>query len=46
MVGNKSYLKQNTDAALKNNGISYALYRFEESLDIDFVRSLKPLVSN
>jgi hypothetical protein len=46
MVSNKSYLKQNTDAALKNNGISYALYRFEESLDIDFVRSLKPLVGN
>jgi len=44
MVGNKTYLKQNTAAALKNNGISYALYRFEESLDIDFVRSLKPLV--
>lgn len=44
MVGIKTYLQQNTAAALKNNGISYALYRFEESLDIDFVRSLKPLV--
>ncbi len=44
MIGNKVFLKQNTAAALKNNGISYALYRFEESLDMDFVRSLKPLV--
>ena len=40
MVGNKTFLKQNTAAALKNNGIGYALCRFEESLDIEFVKSL------
>lgn len=44
MIGNKSFLKQNTAEALEKNDIGYALCGFEESLDIGFVRSLKPLV--
>jgi len=44
MIGNKPYLQQNTAAALKNNGIGYALCRFEESLDVEFVKSLLPLI--
>jgi len=40
MVNNKRFLKSQREEALTNNSISYALYRFEESLDMDTVRSL------
>ena len=44
MVGNKAYLKQRVEESKKQRGNASGLCRFEESLDIDFVRSLKPLV--
>ena len=44
MITNKKFLSQRTQEYLKANSISYHCARFEESLDNDFVRSLKPLV--
>ena len=40
MITNKKFLCQRTQEYLKNNSISYHSARFEESLDMDFVRSL------
>jgi hypothetical protein len=44
MVTNKNFLQQRTKEYLEKNSISYHCARFEESLNLDFVRSLKPLV--
>ena len=45
MVNSKPYLESRTAEALKeDNSPSYQLYRFEESLDINMVRSLVPLI--
>ena len=44
MITNKKFLSQRTQEYLKNNSISYHCARFEESLDMDFVRSLVLLV--
>jgi hypothetical protein len=44
MITNKKFLSQRTQEYLQKNSISYHCARFEESLDIGFVRSLKPLV--
>lgn len=44
MITNKKFLSQRTQEYLQDNSISYHCARFEESLDNDFVRSLKPLV--
>lgn len=43
-VMNKPYLKSLKEESLKSNSISYHLYRFEESFDINTVKSLLPLV--
>jgi len=45
MINNKLYLESLTAEALKeDNSPSYQLYRFEESLDMNMVRSLVPLI--
>jgi hypothetical protein len=44
MITNKKFLSQRTQEYLKNNSISYHCARFEESLDIEFVKSLLPLI--
>ena len=44
MTDNKDYLKNQTQGALKQNSTSYHLYRFEESLDINFAKSLLSLL--
>ncbi len=44
MIGNKKYLEQRSNEYLKANSISYHCARFEESLNLDFVRSFKPMV--
>jgi hypothetical protein len=44
MITNRKFLEQRTKEYLEKNSISYHCARFEESLDMDFVRSLKPLV--
>jgi len=44
MMGNRKYLEQRSSEYLKANSISYHEARFEESLDMNFVRSLTPLV--
>lgn len=46
MITNKKFLEQRTQEYLKKNSISYHCARFEESLNLDFVRSLQPLVVN
>lgn len=45
MITNKKFLEQRTNEWLKANSISYHVARFEESLDIEFVKSLQPIVS-
>jgi hypothetical protein len=44
MVNNKKFLRSQRDEALTNNSISYALYRFEETLNLDTVKSLLPII--
>ena len=44
MVTNKKFLTQRTQEYLQNNSISYNCARFEESLDVEFVKSLMPLI--
>ena len=44
MIGNKKFLGQRTKEYLQGNSISYHQARFEESLDMNFVRSLVPLI--
>jgi hypothetical protein len=46
MVNNKPFLKARTAENLKNNRTSYHLALFEESLDMNMVRSLLPLIGN
>jgi len=41
---NSPFFKSQTAESLKNNSISYNEYRFEESLDINTVQSLVPLI--
>lgn len=45
MLTNKKFLTQRTQEYLQKNSISYHCARFEESLDIEFVKSLIPLIS-
>jgi len=45
MITNKKFLEQRTKEYLQKNSISYHCARFEESLDIEFVKSLMPLIS-
>ncbi len=44
MITNKNFLEQRTKEYLQKNSISYHCARFEESLDIEFARSLLPLI--
>jgi len=44
MIGNKAYLKQRLEESKRQRGSASGLCRFEASLNIDFVRSLLPLV--
>jgi hypothetical protein len=44
MITNKRFLAQRTQEYLNGNSISYHCARFEESLDLEFVKSLLPLV--
>jgi len=44
MIGNRKFLEQRTQEYLKANSTSYHVARFEESLDINTVLSLVPLV--
>ena len=46
MITNKKFLTQRTQEYLQKNSISYHSARFEESLDIEFVKSLQPLIIN
>jgi len=45
MITNKKFLEQRTQEYLKKNSISYHCARFEESLDVEFVKSLQPLIT-
>lgn len=44
MITNKIFLEQRTKEWLEKNSTSYHCARFEESLDINFVKSLLPLI--
>ncbi len=44
MVNNKKFLQSRREEALTQNSISYQLYRFEESLNLDTVKSLLPII--
>jgi hypothetical protein len=44
MITNKKFLEQRSKEWLKANSISYHCARFEESLDLNMVRSLLPLI--
>jgi hypothetical protein len=44
MINNRPFLKSNTAEYLQKNSISYHVARFEESLDLNMVRSLVPLI--
>jgi hypothetical protein len=44
MITNKKFLAQRTQEFLNGNSISYHCARFEESLDLEFAKSLLPLV--
>jgi hypothetical protein len=45
IINNRPFLKSRTAESLKGNSISYNLYWFEESLDIQTVQSLLPLIN-
>ncbi len=45
MITNQRFLSQRTQEYLQANSISYQCARFEESLDLDFVKSLMLLIS-
>ena len=45
MITNKNFLGKRTQEYLKANSISYHCARFEESLDVEFVKSLLPLIN-
>lgn len=44
MIMNKKFLEEQTKEYLKKNSISYHCARFEQSLDLDFVKTLVPLI--
>jgi len=44
MINNRKFLENRRKEALENNSISYHVYRFEASLNVDTVRSLLPLI--
>jgi hypothetical protein len=44
MINNRKFLQTRRDEALQDNSISYQVYRFEESLNIDTVKSLLPII--
>jgi hypothetical protein len=44
IINNRPFLKSRAAESLKGNSISYSLYRFEESLDINTVQTLLPLI--
>lgn len=46
MVTNKSFLSQRTKEYLQKNSTSYHCARFEESLDLEFVKSLMLLINS
>lgn len=46
MVTNKKFLTQRTQEYLHDNSTSYHCARFEESLDLEFVKSLMPLINS
>lgn len=46
MITNRKYLEQRTLEYLKANSISYHEARFEESLGLDFVKSMLPIILN
>jgi hypothetical protein len=45
-VPDKAYIHQLKEEYLKNNSISYHLARFDESFDLDNIRSLVPLIGD
>ncbi len=45
MITNKKFLEQRTQEYLQKNSISYHCARFEESLNVEFVKSILPLIS-
>lgn len=46
MITNKNFLGKRTQEYLKANSISYHCARFEESLNVEFVKSLLPIVTD
>ena len=44
MINNRKFLQSRREEALEKNSISYHVYRFEESLNIDTVKSLLPMI--
>jgi hypothetical protein len=44
MVNNRKFLQSRREEALANNSTSYHLYLFEESLNLDTVKSLLPII--
>jgi hypothetical protein len=44
MIGNRKFLQSRREEALEKSSISYQVYRFEESLNIDTVKSLLPII--
>lgn len=44
MIGNKKFLKNKTSEYLQKNSTSYHLALFEESLDMNMIRSILPLI--
>lgn len=44
LISNRRFLQKRKEEALANNSISYHVYRFEESLTLDSVKSLLPSI--
>jgi hypothetical protein len=44
MINNRKFLENRRKEALEKNSISYQVYRFEESLNLDTVRALLPII--
>lgn len=43
-INNRKFLESRTKEALEKNSISYHVYRFEESITDDFLKSLLPII--
>jgi hypothetical protein len=43
-INNRKFLESRTKEALEKNSISYHVYRFEESLNLDTLKSLLPII--